>query len=643
VAGVEIATAYVTLLPDGSKLGPATVRDADRAGQTAGKRYGGAFSSSAKAILGAAGGFFAATKVLGFGADALQEAREAQVVGARTENVIKRMGGQSKITAKQVGDLSSAISERVGIDDEAIQSGANLLLTFGKIRNEQGKGNKIFNRTTRLMVDMSKAMGTDAKGAAVQLGKALNDPVKGVSALTRVGVSFEEQQKKTIKALIEGGDKNAVFALGLVKSNEEWSDSLKANKGDIAATVKALTSNLSEAQKKRYDFLAEGGHQLDAQKIILKEVEKQFGGAAKSMATPAEKAQVAYGNLKEQIGVELLPVAEDLANFFTNKAIPAVSGFLDEMKTGKGKGGQAADLFRTIRDDAKATAGFAKDIVDRFNGMPDWAKKSILVGGASLYAGNKVRNRLGAGGAGGILSKGSTPVNPLYVNVVNGGAGAGAGSGKGGAGPVGLGRLGIAAGLASAGGVRTYTQGSKFGPLGGGALDTALAKMAQSGKAKDALAGLKMEADKANISLGAMALLMPKTAAALKATGNEVSTADVKTLGLKRALDLAVGGLTRLDEKDPKVNVKDNIPDVRRRVHLLATDLNALEITRTAHIRIATSGDGFNHPGLQAGGNNYAGRRGPTFTGPINVKANSPDDFLRDMQRRNLHGSMGGS
>ena len=85
-------------------------------------------------------------------------------------------------------------------------SAENLLLTFTNVRNEAGKGNDIFNQTVRLGTDMSVALGVDAKAAAMQLGKALNDPINGVTRLTRAGVTFTEQQKKQIKALQESGD-----------------------------------------------------------------------------------------------------------------------------------------------------------------------------------------------------------------------------------------------------------------------------------------------------------------------------------------------------------------------------------------------------------------------------------------------------
>jgi hypothetical protein len=95
------------------------------------------------------------------------------------------------------------LSKKSGIDDEVIASGANVLLTFTKVRNEAGKGNDIFNQGTTIALDMSRALGTDLQGSVIQVGKALNDPIKGISALQRVGVSFTEQQKDQIKTLVQ--------------------------------------------------------------------------------------------------------------------------------------------------------------------------------------------------------------------------------------------------------------------------------------------------------------------------------------------------------------------------------------------------------------------------------------------------------
>jgi hypothetical protein len=219
------------------------------------------------ALIGSA---FAVDKIVDFGKQAFAEAAEAQKVGKLTEQVIKTTGMAARVTADHVGDLATAISNKTGIDDEAIQSGENLLLTFTRVRNETGKGNKIFDQATRIVTDMSKALGTDMKSSAIQVGKALNDPIKGISALTRVGVTFDAGQKKRIAGFIKAGDT------------------------------------------------------MSAQKVILKELRKEFGGSAAAMATPADKAAVAWGNFKESVGTALMPVLDKVFKFLTSTGIPAL-------------------------------------------------------------------------------------------------------------------------------------------------------------------------------------------------------------------------------------------------------------------------------------------------------------------------------
>lgn len=190
---------------------------------------------------------------------AFNEWNEAEKVGKQTEAVLKSTGQAAGVTADEVGDLAESISKKTAIDDEAIQSGQNWLLTFKNVRNEAGKGNDIFNQTTETMVDLSVAMGSDAKTAANLLGKALNDPVKGVTALSKVGVTFTAQQKEQIKALAETGDL------------------------------------------------------LGAQKIILAEVESQVEGSAAAQATAYDRAKVSAGNLAETVGGVLAPAVETAA------------------------------------------------------------------------------------------------------------------------------------------------------------------------------------------------------------------------------------------------------------------------------------------------------------------------------------------
>jgi phage-related protein len=246
----------------------------------------------------------------------VSDAAESAKISRITENAIKATGGAAKITADQVGDLATSISNKTAIDDEQVQTAANMLLTFKNIRNETGKNNDIFNRATMAAADLSVQFG-GIDGASKQLGKALNDPVKGISALSKAGVTFTAQQKEQIKTLVASGDT------------------------------------------------------LGAQKIILKEIEGQVGGAAAAAADPIERLKVVSGNLAEEVGGFLLPTVSKFASFVSDKVIPGISSLFSLFKTGdftadfaKAFGveedSKLVDFLLTIRETAIAVFGEIK-------------------------------------------------------------------------------------------------------------------------------------------------------------------------------------------------------------------------------------------------------------------------------------------
>lgn len=215
-----------------------------------------------------AGGFIVANlfgkiadSVTGFFSDSLSEARESISVHKQLEQVIKSTGGVAGITADEADKLASSLSKVTNFSDDTIVSAENMLLTFTNV------GEKVFPRATETILDMSQALGQDTKSSAIQLGKALNDPIKGITALSRVGVTFTEQQKDMIKAMVEAGD--------------------------IAG----------------------------AQGVILDELAKEFGGSAQALADPAIQLQNAWANAKEEVGMAVIPVLNKLSQI----ALPMIS------------------------------------------------------------------------------------------------------------------------------------------------------------------------------------------------------------------------------------------------------------------------------------------------------------------------------
>jgi hypothetical protein len=267
-----------------------------------GSRMGSALGGAAKVV-----GVAAIAGVAGVGLvlkNAYEAAEAAEKVSRETERVIQTTGGAANVSAGDVSHLAASISDLTGVSREAVQGASNLLLTFTNVKNVAGEGNDVFNQATKLSLDMATALGTDASGAAIQLGKALNDPVKGITALSRAGVSFTAEQKDQIKTLVEHGQT------------------------------------------------------LEAQKLILGELSKEFGGAAAAAATPMEKLQNKIHNFQVELGEKLIPVVNSVVDWIGDRLPPvfdAAQSILAEVTGGI----QAFAAAWQNADDGVTSNGFA--------------------------------------------------------------------------------------------------------------------------------------------------------------------------------------------------------------------------------------------------------------------------------------------
>jgi phage-related protein len=264
--------------------------DLGKAADTADKKAGGLFTSlgGVGKVLGglAIGG--AITAVAGLGAALLGgigDAKEAAIVFAQSEAVIKSTGGAAGVSAQHVADFSASLSAAAGkslFGDSQIAESTNLLLTFTNIKGA------VLDAATAMSVDMAQALGGAPADAAVQLGKALNDPIAGITALSRVGVSFSEEQKAMIATMME-------------------------------------TGNVAGAQG-----------------VILAELNKEFGGSAQAAAT-AEGGMAMFkdqmGELAESIGAQVLPMLNSLMAWLTS---PEVQSAITTIAMGLVSGFQTA-------------------------------------------------------------------------------------------------------------------------------------------------------------------------------------------------------------------------------------------------------------------------------------------------------------
>ena len=178
---------------------------------------------------------------------------------AQVEAGLKSTGSTVGYTSKQLQQMASDLQTKTIFgDEEILKDATSQLLTFTNIAGDQ------FARTQSVALDLATRLDGDLKSASIQLGKALNDPIANLSALSRSGIQFSEDQKQVIKSLTESG-------------------------------------RLAEAQT-----------------VILDELEKQYGGSAEAAAKAGtgglKQLANSFGDLQEEFGkiiMEFLPPVID--------------------------------------------------------------------------------------------------------------------------------------------------------------------------------------------------------------------------------------------------------------------------------------------------------------------------------------------
>jgi hypothetical protein len=222
----------------------------------------------------------------------INAAMEEEVVGAQTAALIKATGGAAGLSADQVGELATALSEVTRYDDEVVQSGENILLTFTNI------GEEAFPRATEAALDIATTFGIDVVSATRLLGKALQDPAEGMGALERVTGKLDQATKDQIQTMMDAGDVYGAQSLLLETLEGRIGGTARAAGETMAGTIdriKNKVENLSEAIGKPFlDALAPA---LDKVFPIL----EKFGTLITDMLASPE-AQQFFTDLADTLG-----------------------------------------------------------------------------------------------------------------------------------------------------------------------------------------------------------------------------------------------------------------------------------------------------------------------------------------------------
>ena len=258
-------------IPVVSKFDPTGIKQAQSA-------LGG-FGKSLVGIGTLVAGAFAIRGIVNFGMESIIAAERAQQFNDILAQVAKTtgvLGADVGAATSRMIKFADAQELVIGVEAELIKEAQAVLLSFKAVGASANDVGGTFDRATKAAFDMAAVLKTDARGSAVQLGKALENPIKGVTALAKAGTTFTDQQKAQIRTLVE--------------SNKL----------------------------------------LEAQDLILTEVESQYGGAAEAAALGSEKIKLAFGQVQDALGAALAPAFEKFTTFFINEVVPPLTKFFEE-------------------------------------------------------------------------------------------------------------------------------------------------------------------------------------------------------------------------------------------------------------------------------------------------------------------------
>lgn len=307
-----------------------------RAGDSAvgfGKIVGGAMNLAFGAIVAVVGA------IVMFLPNFIKMGEEARKSELRLGNVAKQMGLFGDETDKVTGRISKyaeTLSFLTGVDDELTRENQAVLLTFSELAKSANKVGGPFDRATKALLDL-EAAGKDLK--AVQLGKALQDPLNNMTALRKAGILLTEEQQKQIESF------------------------MKAN--DV----------------------------IGAQDVLLKAIESQVGGTAEAIASSTDKMSAKFESVVEELSLALLPAVDEISEAMIDwldsvEGKKAIKDLTDELVAfgdwitspdGKKAVDDLVESLGFMADVLSNITGFLKGVADAWQEFIDVTQQKIIV------------------------------------------------------------------------------------------------------------------------------------------------------------------------------------------------------------------------------------------------------------------------
>jgi len=233
---------------------------------------------------------------------------------AQVEAGLISTGNAAGFTSQELQKMAADLQAKTIFGDEVILKDATAqLLTFTNIAGEQ------FARTQKAALNLATRLDGDLKSASIQLGKALNDPVANLSALSRSGIQFSEEQKAIIKSLAETNKLADAQTIILDELEKQYGGAAEAAAKAGLGPFQQLQNSLSDVSEEFGKLIVEN---IEPFKKIVLDVIKVL----RSLNDEQKEAIIKYGGLAAVIGPVIVVIGSLVSTLST--VIPLIIGFV---------------------------------------------------------------------------------------------------------------------------------------------------------------------------------------------------------------------------------------------------------------------------------------------------------------------------
>lgn len=128
------------------------------------------------------------------------ELRNMETAITRVDALLRQTGGTAGVTREEIIDMANELQAATEYGDDVALSAQAILLQFRNIRGD------VFKGVVQAAADLAATTGDSLSSAMDKLGRALNDPVRGLRLLRTEGVLFSKQEGMMIQQMVYAGD-----------------------------------------------------------------------------------------------------------------------------------------------------------------------------------------------------------------------------------------------------------------------------------------------------------------------------------------------------------------------------------------------------------------------------------------------------